>query len=126
MRLLKRIVFGACAAVFAVYAIFAIGLTALEWVAQDRPALDQSVLAHSTAPHTIMHFDQGAASFQRRLELIAAAKSSIALEFFIYDVDDAARLLTQALIKRAREGVHVRILVDFSAPVFSCSVTFSM
>ena len=125
MRLLKKIVLGVFAAILAVYAVFAIGLTVLEWVARDKPTLDQSVMAHSTAAHTITHFDQGAASFQRRLELIAAAKTSIALEFFIYDVDDAARLLTQALIKRAREGVQVRILVDFSAPVFQLKPAYA-
>ena len=70
-------------------------------------------------------YDQGAASFQRRLELVASAKTSIALEFFIYDVDDASRLITQALIKKAREGVHVRILVDFSAPVFQLKPAYA-
>src|SRR6188768_3549015 len=118
MRLLKKIVLGVIGTVLAVYLVFAIGLTVLEWVVREKPKVGESLLAHSTAPHTITHFDQGAASFQRRLELIGAARKSIALEFFIYDVDDASRLLTQALIKRAREGVQVRILVDFSAPVF--------
>src|SRR4029079_499833 len=40
-------------------------------------------------------------------------------------VDDASRLLTQALIKRAREGVQVRILVDFSAPVFKLKPAYA-
>src|SRR5262245_2573007 len=112
LRLLKRIVLVVIGAILGVYLLFAIGLTALEWGVRANPKIDQSLQGHSTAPHTITHFDQGAASFQRRLELIGSAKASIALEFFIYDVDDAARLLTQALIKRAREGVRVRILVD--------------
>ena len=124
-RLLKRIVLGVIGASLAVYLVFAIGLTGLEWVVRDNPKVDHSLLAHSTAPHTITHFDQGAASFQRRLELIAAARKSIALEFFIYDVDDASRLLTQALITRAREGVQVRILVDFSAPVFKLKPAYA-
>ena len=125
MRLLKRIVLGVIGAILAVYLVFAIGLTVLEWVVRENPSVEQSLLAHSTAPHTITHFDQGAASFQRRLELIASARTSIALEFFIYDVDDASRLLTQALIKRAREGVQVRILVDFSAPVFQLKPAYA-
>jgi cardiolipin synthase C len=118
MRLLKKIGLGIVAAILGVYLVLAVGLTVIEWVARKNPKIENSLLAHSAAPHTITHFDQGAASFQRRLELIAAARTSIALEFFIYDVDDASRLLTQALIKKAREGVPVRILVDFSAPVF--------
>src|SRR5262245_58444600 len=125
LRLLKTIVLGVVAAILGVYLAFAIGLTVLEWVVRENPKLDESLLAHSTAPHLITHFDQGAASFQRRLELIGAARKSIALEFFIYDVDDASRLLTQALIKRARQGVQVRILVDFSAPVFKLKPAYA-
>ena len=125
VRLLKKVVLGVVGAILAVYLVFAIGLTVLEWVVRENPKVDESLLAHSTAPHTITHFDQGAASFQRRLELIGTARKSIALEFFIYDVDDAARLLTRALIKRAREGVQVRILVDFSAPVFKLKPAYA-
>src|SRR6187551_52489 len=105
--LLKKLVLAVVAAILGLYLVFAIGLTVLEWVVRENPSVEKSLIAHSTAPHTIAHLDQGAASFQRRLELIASARTSIALEFFIYDVDDAARLITQALIKKAREGVHV-------------------
>jgi putative cardiolipin synthase len=125
MRLLKRIVLVGIGAILALYLLFAIGLTVLEWIVRDNPKVEESLDAHSTSPHTLMHFDQGAASFQRRLELIASAKQSIALEFFIYNVDEAARLLTQALMKKAREGVQVRILVDFSAPVFELKPAYA-
>src|SRR3954463_1804239 len=125
MRLLKKIVLGIVGAILAVYLVFAIGLTILEWVVRKNPSIEDSLMAHSTAPHSIAHFDQGAASFNRRLELIASARRSIALEFFIYDVDDASRLLTQALIRKAREGVQVRILVDFSAPVFQLKPAYA-
>src|SRR6476620_8879727 len=125
MRLLTRSILAVIGAILGVYVVFAIGLTVLEWVARDNPGTGESLRAHSSAPHTIAHFDQGAASFHRRLELIASARKSIALEFFIYDVDDASRLLTQALIKRAREGVQVRILVDFSAPVFKLKPAYA-
>jgi putative cardiolipin synthase len=125
MRLLKKILLGIVGAILGIYVLFAIGLTVLEWVERKDPSVAGSLLAHSAAPHTITHFDQGAASFQRRLELIASAKKSIALEFFIYDVDDASRLLTQALIKRAREGVQVRILVDFSVAVFQLKPAYA-
>src|SRR4051812_26799429 len=125
MRLLKRIVLGVIGCILAVYLVFAIGLTALEWIVRENPKVEESLRAHSTEPHLITHYDQGAASFERRLELIASAKTSIALEFFIYDVDDAARLITQALIRKAREGVHVRILVDFSAPVFQLKPSYA-
>jgi len=125
MRLLKKIVLGIIGAIFAVYLLLAIGLTVLEWIVRENPKVEHSLQAHSTDPHLLTHFDQGAASFHRRLELIESAKESIALEFFIYNVDDASRLITQALIKKAREGVHVRILVDFSAPVFELKPAYA-
>src|SRR5215203_906130 len=125
MRLSRKIVLAIVTAVLAVYLVFAIGLTVLEWVVRKNPGIEQSLIAHSAAPHTITHIDHGAASFQRRLELIASARKSIALEFFIYDVDDASRLLTQALIRKARDGVQVRILVDFSAPVFKLKPAYA-
>src|SRR4051794_17294255 len=93
MRLLRKIALAVVATIVVVYLVFAIGLTGLEWVAREDPVIEQSLIAHSTAPHTITHIDQGAASFQRRLELIASARTSIALEFFIFDIDDASRLL---------------------------------
>src|SRR5690349_17912900 len=125
VRILRRIVLGLLGLIIGVYLVMAIGLTVLEWIVRENPRIEKSLVADSTAPHAITHFDQGAASFNRRLELIAAAKQSIALEFFIYDVDDASRLLTQALMKKAREGVQVRILVDFSAPVFQLKPAYA-
>jgi cardiolipin synthase C len=125
LRLLKKLLLGAVGVVVAFYLLFAIGLTALEWIVRDNPRVEESLQAHSTAPHTLTHFDQGAASFHRRLELVESAKQSIELEFFIYDVDEASRLLTQALMKKAREGVQVRILVDFSAPVFKLKPAYA-
>ena len=125
MRLLKKIARGVVAAILAVYLLFAIGLTVLERIVRENPRVGESLRAHSTELHRLTHYDQGAASFQRRLELIAAAKKSIALEFFIYDVDDSARLITQAVMKKAREGVQVRILVDFSAPVFKLKPAYA-
>ena len=125
MRLLKKLVLVVIGGILAVYLLFAVGLTVLEWIVRENPKVENSLRAHSTEPHLLTHYDQGAASFQRRLELVASARTSIALEFFIYDVDDASRLITQALIKKAREGVHVRILVDFSAPVFKLKPAYA-
>lgn len=127
MSVLKKIVLGVIGAIVVVYLLFAVGLTVLEWIVRENPKVEESLDAHSTAPHTITHFDQGAASFHRRLELIESAKQSIALEFFIYNVDEAARLLTQALMKKAREGVQVRILVATSpiATTFSTPISRS-
>lgn len=91
-----------------------------------RPHLDQSSLyASSTEPHALVLQDSGIASLHQRLQLIESAKRSIELEFFIYNVDEASRLVTQALIRKAREGVRVRLLVDFSAPVFQLKPVYA-
>ena len=125
MRLLKKIVLGIVGGILVLYLLLAIGLTVLEWIVRENPKVEESLQAHSTEPHLLTHFDQGAASFHRRLELIEAARHTIALEFFIYDVDTASRLITQALIRKARQGVQVRILVDFSAPVFKLKPAYA-
>lgn len=125
MRLVKRILLGLFAAVLAFYAILAGGLVVLEKVVRENPRVEESLEAHSTAPHRLLHLDQGAASFARRLALIEGARKSIELEFFIYNVDRAARLLTRALVKKAKEGVAVRVLVDFSAPVFQLKPAYA-
>ncbi|WP_310566391.1 phosphatidylserine/phosphatidylglycerophosphate/cardiolipin synthase family protein [Hydrogenophaga sp.] len=69
-------------------------------------------------PHPVALLDVGFDSLATRLRLIEEARTSIELEFFIYEVDTASRLVTQALARKAREGVKVRLLVDFSLPVF--------
>jgi cardiolipin synthase C len=125
LRRLRRVTLWTFAVILAVYAVFAIGLSVLEWTVSNNPKVADSLQAHSTEPHQLTHYDQGAASFQRRLELIESARTSIELEFFIYNVDEAARLITQALMKKAREGVRVRILVDFSAPVFELKPAYA-
>ncbi len=78
----------------------------------------ESVYARSLEPHSILLIDSGASSLDQRLKLIESAKESIELEFFIFNIDRASRILTSALLKKAREGVKIRLLVDFSAPVF--------
>jgi putative cardiolipin synthase len=76
------------------------------------------VFIRSLQPHKIELINDGLASLQRRIELIESAKQSIELEFFIYELDTAARIVTAKLIDAAKRGVKVKLLVDFSAPVF--------
>ena len=118
-RRLRRVLRWVVAIILIVYIDIAGGLWLMEWRVRNDPQVGESLQAHSTEPHLLTHFDHGAASFHRRLELIESATRSIELEFFIYDVDQSARIITQALMVKAREGVRVRILVDFSAPVFA-------
>ncbi len=87
-----------------------------EWLgrAPTHPAID----VRSKQPHQVMLLDVGFDSLAERLRMIESAKQSIELEFFIYEIDEASRIISQALARKAREGVKVRILVDFATPVF--------
>ncbi len=77
-----------------------------------------SIDVRSREPHRLVLLDEGFDSLAERMRLIEQAQHSIELEFFIYEVDTASRLVTQALARKAAQGVQVRLLVDFSLPVF--------
>ncbi len=47
-----------------------------------------------------------------RLDIIAHARKSIDLQYYIYHNDKAGRLLAHALLRAADRGVQVRVLVD--------------
>jgi cardiolipin synthase len=54
----------------------------------------------------------GAAKYAALLEDIAAAKTSIDLEYYIYNPDRTGTAIRDALVERARAGVKVRLLLD--------------
>lgn len=72
----------------------------------------------SYQPHAVALLDVGFDSLAARLRLIEEARRSIELEFFIYELDESSRMISQALARKAAQGVKVRILVDFAMPVF--------
>ena len=61
--------------------------------------------------------ESGITALYKRLEIIESATEHIEVEYFVYDTDNAAKLLTQALVDAARRGVRVRMLVDASFTV---------
>ena len=63
--------------------------------------------------HNIKLLNHGLASLEERLEMIERAEHSIDVEYFIYNNDRSGRIFSQALIKKAREGIRVRVLLDF-------------
>lgn len=48
----------------------------------------------------------------RLLQDIDAARTTIEMEYYWFDADKAGKLVRDALVKKAREGVKIRILVD--------------
>lgn len=91
-------------------------ITEQRWLGS--PAFHSAIDVVSQKPHQMTLIDQGAISLAMRLEMIRSAQTSLDLEFFIYELDSASRLVAQALAAKAESGVRVRLLVDFSLAVF--------
>ena len=49
--------------------------------------------------------------------MVREAKSSIDIEYFIWELDLSGRILLTELVKRARDGVQVRIIIYTSFTV---------
>lgn len=62
--------------------------------------------------HYVNLLDNGEEALLVRVHLIRAARKSIDLQTFIFAEDDAGYLVLNELVKAARRGVHVRVLVD--------------
>ncbi len=60
----------------------------------------------------LLLLSRGEEALQARLDLLAKATKSIEVEYYIYSTDRSAKLLTLELIKAARRGVKVRMLID--------------
>jgi putative cardiolipin synthase len=67
----------------------------------------------------------GIASLLKRIDLIRKAKKRISIEYFIWEQDSAGLLLFHELIKRAKEGVDVRIILDKSITVIEMDEFFA-
>ncbi|MEE7548068.1 phospholipase D family protein, partial [Xanthomonas sp. Kuri4-1] len=78
-------------------------------------ALGGRAVTEST-PEVPRHYatilDQGEQALVARLNLIRSATRSIDLQTYIFDKDDSARLVMDALLDAARRGVKVRLLID--------------
>jgi cardiolipin synthase C len=68
--------------------------------------------AESTEPHQLTFLNRGMSSLLSRLEIIEQAQERIEFEYFIVHDDPSTRLFMQALAKKAREGVRVRLIFD--------------
>ncbi len=118
LRVLRVATLSLLAVVLLCYAILSIALqiTEARWLG-DAP-FHAAIDVRSQEPHELTLIDSGVQSLAERLELIRSAERSLDLEFFIYDLDDSSRVTSRALIERAAAGVAIRVLVDFSQPVF--------
>jgi phosphatidylserine/phosphatidylglycerophosphate/cardiolipin synthase-like enzyme len=85
--------------------------------AQPSPlhALAANAFAESAggAPrHRALILDDGRDALLARVNLIRSATTSVDLQTYIFEEDDAGRLTLDELLAAARRGVHVRVLID--------------
>ncbi|MCL1635818.1 phospholipase D family protein [Luteimonas sp. SX5] len=62
--------------------------------------------------HYALILDRGPQALLARINLLRSARSKIDLQTYIFDEDDAGRLVLDELLAAARRGVKVRVLVD--------------
>jgi cardiolipin synthase C len=128
-RKLRRVIIWLVATVFggivACYVAFAALLTASERQWLGKAPFHEAIDVRSRQPHELALLDEGIDSLAARVRLMEGATRSIDLEFFIYELDTTSRLVSQILARKAAEGVRVRILVDFAAPVFKLRPAFA-
>lgn len=67
--------------------------------------------------HEMRIINSGSAALNARLEMIRSAKSTLDLEYFIFNPDIAGGLIVKELAKAVERGVKVRVLVDKSIAV---------
>lgn len=70
-------------------------------------------LVLSQSSHQILLFDSGIESLVKRLQMIRRAQSKINVEYYIFRNDLSGKLIIEELIKKARQGVKVKILLDY-------------
>lgn len=75
-------------------------------------------------PQHITLVDSGVGALKKRLDMVNSATKSIDVQYFIYNIDRTGRLFTQALIRKAKEGVKIRMLIDTSLAVFKLNSIF--
>jgi putative cardiolipin synthase len=78
-------------------------------------ALGDAALAESGPGgprHYALILDYGQDALVSRLDLFRAATTRIDLQTYIFDEDDAGRLVLEELLAAARRGVRVRVLMD--------------
>ncbi len=85
--------------------------------AQPSPlhALGEKALLASgpdTPRHYALILDRGPQALLARINLLRSARAKIDLQTYIFDEDDAGRLVLDELLAAARRGVQVRVLVD--------------
>ncbi len=79
----------------------------------DFPFLQVVEDSVSNPSNKVQILNSGMSALEKRLQMIELAKKSISIETFIFDPSHrSVRLILQALLEKAKSGIHIRILVD--------------
>src|SRR5450631_397569 len=90
-------------------------LTILAAQGFETPPSNSPYLNTVNAPHQARILDNDTAALENVLQMIGRARKSMELEYFVFNPDRSGRLVLQALVRKADEGVKIRILVDYNA-----------
>jgi putative cardiolipin synthase len=74
---------------------------------------------HLNTSHQMKIINDGTSALFERVRMIREAKSTLDLEYFIFNPDASGRIIVTELVKAAKRNVKVRILVDKSVAVFA-------
>lgn len=74
--------------------------------------LENNNKAFLTHRNRIEIYSDGEQAFQALLAAVKEARESIHLQFFVFKGDGTGRILGDTLIKKAKEGIEVRLLYD--------------
>ncbi|WP_193570371.1 phospholipase D family protein [Luteibacter yeojuensis] len=85
--------------------------------ATPSPLIDAALEANAASTeakpvHVATLLEDGESAMAARINLIRAARKSIDVQTYIWEQDDAGKLVLDELVQAARRGVHVRILAD--------------
>jgi cardiolipin synthase C len=81
----------------------------------ETPPSGSPYLNTVNAPHQARLLDNDTAALENVLQMIGRARKTMELEYFVFNPDRSGRLVLQALVRKADEGVKIRILVDYNA-----------
>lgn len=83
--------------------------------------------ARSLQPHRVHMLEYGVEALAIRLQMIAKARTSIELEYFIFNPDRSGRLVLQALLRKKQQNpqIQIRILLDASSTVLALKQNYA-
>lgn len=91
------------------------------WATQHAALIERSCGLQLASCHEVQVLPSGGATLDALLAEIASAQKHIHLEYYIYEPDHTGKAVLQALTAKAREGVHVRLLLDAIGSPELCS-----